>query len=186
MKTARFNFLCKTFAALMLTSAPAVTQASLVYETINGNSFIYDSVDNTTWTQNGNISAQTFDWQNASNWAANLSFEGIYDAWQLPTSTQFTSLFDQLYPAGGDHKYGSQVFFGAGANDYAANVQGQYWTYADNVTFNFYYGYAGYSTSDVLYSAWAVTVIPEPATLSLLVFGLASCFVQSKRGRSQL
>ena len=186
MKTGRSNLLGKTFAALMLMTVPVASQATLVYELIDGNSFIYDTVDGVTWTQNANISGQTFDWQNATNWAASLSFAGLYETWELPTSQQFRDLFLQLEPNGLGNVYGSQIFFGAGANDYVSNVQTGYWTNNSADYVNFYYGYGGYASPSSLYNAWAVAFIPEPATLSLLVFGLASCWVQSKRRTIQL
>lgn len=70
------------------------------------------------------------------------------------------------------NKYGAQVAFGAGPNDYASNVQGVYWTGADSIDFNFYYGYAGSQPDASLSSAWAVAS-PEASPGVLLVAGMA-------------
>jgi hypothetical protein len=157
-------------------------QAALVYENLGGNSFIYDTLDQTTWTQDGNLAGQTLDWQAAQNWATSLSFAGVTDSWMLPSEVQFTSLYTQLFPYGApgtqSNKYGTQVLFGSGANDFALNVQSQYWTTGNAVDFNFFYGYPGVAANGTAYSAWAVAPeqltflgVPLPATAGLFMAG---------------
>jgi len=170
MKVKNFSKLSKIAGWVLLASAPFQVQADLIDENINGFNFVYDSVTNTTWTQNANYSAQSYTWQDANSWAANLSFAGVDTAtgWQLPNSTQLTSLYTQLEPYGApgstSNKYGSTVSFGAGANDFVANVQLYYWTNTSATDFNFAYGYQGSAPNSNLYSAWAVADIPAPVS----------------------
>ena len=161
---------------LLLAAAPLAARADLTYEDINGTGLIYDSSDNTTWTQNADISASTFTYQQAQTWAASLgsSLPGVsQDGWVLPNSTELRTLFLQL--DGTQDKYGSQVFFGVGPNDYASNIQTTYWTQAAAVNFNFYYGYGGYDpVLNDTYAAWAIEQTPEPSAglMGLITFGL--------------
>ena len=156
--------------------ATARAQSTLSFQFADGVPLIYDSAQNVTWTQDGNLSGQTFDFADAQTWAANLSLAGVGPGgWQLPDSDQFTSIYSQL--PGVDHRYGAQVFFGPGASDYFSNVQPEYWTDADSTDFNFYYGYPGDQADSNLYAVWAVTpgYVPEPSAfaLGLLAGGLA-------------
>jgi len=178
MKPNRTACLAPIAGLILLASAPGGAQATLTYENINGVNLIHDSLDNLTWTRDGNVAAQAYTWQAAQTWAAGLNLAGVGPGgWQIATGDQFTSLYNQL--AGPDHgnKYGSQVQFmvGTGPNDYASNVQPEYWTAADGIDFNFYYGYSGVRPDTDVYSVWAVAVIPEPSTclFGCLALGLA-------------
>jgi len=181
---------------LLLAAAPLAVRADLTYEVVNGTPLIYDSSDNTTWTQNGNISESTFTFTQAQTWVASLgsSLPGVsQDGWTLPTAAEFTSLYSQLEapatingqpnlptPTYAGSKYGPQIFFGAGVNDYAVNIEGTYWTDASEVDFNFYYGDpgggypGGYFDNDSPLSAWAIEAAPEPCAglMGLLTFGV--------------
>ncbi len=179
--------------AVLFILLPFQAQASLTVVNINGTDLIYDSVENITWTRDGDISGKSFTaWQDAHDWASSLSFAGMEAvSWQLPDQAQFTSLFTQLDPIGApstpgaDHKYGSSVAFGEGPNDFAANVNPVYWSDTQGVNFNFYYGYEGSDTSSFSpppYAAWAVAEVPEPSLGSLLALGLAACVGYRKRG----
>ncbi len=178
---------------VLFISMPFLAQASLTIVNINGTDLIYDSVENITWTRDGNVSGRLFTgWQDAHDWAASLTFAGMETvSWQLPDQAQFASLFTQLDPIGApgtlgaDHKYGSAVAFGEGPNDFAANVNPVYWSDTQGVNFNFYYGYGGSDTSPFSpppFAAWAVAVVPEPSLGSLLALGLAACLGYRKRG----
>ena len=147
-----------------------------MYENINGANLIFDTLTSTTWTQNADISSQTFTQQAAAAWASNLVVPGVADAvWTLPTATQFTSLYTQLDPVGPpgteNDKYGTTVLFGTGPNDFASNVETTYWTSTAGTDFNFFYGYPGQPTTPDL-SAWAV-MAPEPSSIALLGSGFA-------------
>jgi PEP-CTERM motif len=166
-------------------------QAGLVYENINGASLIYDTSNGTTWTQNANISGQSFTQQGAEAWAASLNVVGLPSyRWSLPTPGEFTSLYSQLDPPGGPgpqlNKFGATVSFGTGPNDYASNVEPQYWTSVANTDFNFYYGFAGGPSLDPTF-AWAVAV-PEPSSIVLMIFGIggAGALRLLRSGRDRL
>jgi hypothetical protein len=173
----------------LLALTPPGAEAALVYENINGSDFVYDPAQDITWTRDANISGQTFTWQQAQDWAAGLSFPGVATlGWHLPSADQFTSLYTQLEPFGGpgstSDKYGPQVLFGGGADDFAIHVSPIYWTGTDAINFNFYYGYAGSASNPSYpppYSAWAVATVPSPSTLGLIVSGLAGLGVFGKR-----
>ena len=180
-------------SVVLFISTPFQALASLTVIDINGVDLIYDSVENVTWTRDGNLPGKSFiAWQDAHDWAASLSFAGMEAVtWQLPSQAQFTSLFTQLDPIGApgtpgaDHKYGSSVPFGGGINEFAANVNPVYWSATQGVNFNFYYGYTGSDTSTFSpppYDAWAVAEVPEPALGSLLALGMAACLSCRKRG----
>ena len=177
---------------VLFISTPFQAHASLTVVNINGTDLLYDSVENITWTRDGNVPGKLFTvWQDAHDWAASMTFPGMKTVtWQLPDQAQFSSLFTQLDPIGApgtpgaDHKYGSSVAFGAGPNDFAANVNPVYWSDTQGVNFNFYYGYAGSDTSTFSpppYAAWAVAVVPEPSLGSLLALGLTACLSHRKR-----
>ena len=172
-------------AGLLLAAAPLAAPAALVFEQVNGANLIYDTTTKDYWTQDGNLSGQTFTWTAARQWAAGLSYAGASpSSWQLPTVNQFVSFYEQLPGADHSAKYGSQVSFGPGPNDFASNIQLQYWA-ADptglvsgvpfSTDFNFVYGYGGNQAQSVLFSAWAVTsVVPEAGGVpaGLLALGL--------------
>jgi len=169
------NYFCqfaKISAAGLLAVAPLAARATLTYENVNGVGLVYDSVTGLNWTQDGNATAPSLDWQDAQTWAAGLAVAGIAAGnWQVPNAAQFTSLYSQL--EGTDHKYGTQVDFGTGPNDFASNVSPVYWTDASTTDFNFYYGYSGYDPADSdQYSVWAVTAVPEPSSVALGLMGL--------------
>ena len=160
---------------LLLVAAPLAVRADLTYENINGTGLIYDSTDNTTWTQDADISNSTFTYSQAQSWAATLgsSLPGVsQDGWVLPNATEFRTLFLQL--DGTQDKYGSQVLFGVGPNDYASNVQTTYWTVDSQVDFNFFYGYGGTYDNANTFAAWAIERAPEPSAglMGLITFGL--------------
>ena len=125
MKKKLLSTATKTLASLLLLGVTPVAQASLEYESLSGGSVIYDTVTKTTWTQDGNLSGDSFTRQAAQNWAATLNYAG-FQHWALPNTTQFTSLFTQLYPYGApgleSNKYGASVAFGPGANDHVSPV----------------------------------------------------------------
>jgi len=192
MNTSNASVVAKIGGVVLWISVPFAAQASLTVENISGTDFIYDSVANITWTRDGGISGQPFTaWQDATDWAASLSFGGMESVrWQLPDQAQFASLFTQLEPLGApgtpgaDHKYGAVVAFGSGANEFAANVAPVYWASTQGVNFNFYYGYAGSDTSTFSpppYAAWAVALVPEPSLWSLLAVGMAGCLGYRRR-----
>ncbi len=170
-------------AGALLAFAPADVQANLIFENIGGSGVIYDTTDHATFTQNANISGQSFTYAGAQAWAAGLQVPGVTATWELPTPAQFTSLFDQLIapnPANG-FKYGAQITFGSGPNDYASNVQPEYWTSTSGTDFNFYYGYPGSRPNSSLFAVWAVQAVPEPSgvMMGLLTTGLLAgtlCF----------
>jgi len=156
---------------LILLSSVYDAHAALIYESFDGASVIYDSSENIAWTQNADISGDTYTFQNAQTWAADLSVGEIGAGnWGLPDVNQFTSLYDQLDGTG--DKYGAQVFFGIGTNDYASNVAPEYWTGSDLTDFNFYYGYPGYKPDSSDFAAWAVTAVPEPSVLTNITVAL--------------
>ena len=178
--------LARLAGCMLLVVSPLAVRADLTYETVDGTPLIYDSSDNTTWTQNGNISESTFTFTQAQTWVASLgsSLPGVSpDGWTLPNSAQFTSLFNQL--AGSTDKYGSQVAFATvtGPNDYASNVAPEYWTVDSGTDFNFFYGYPGSKPDSNLYAAWAVEAAPEPAQvlMSLTVCGLLGGALRIRR-----
>jgi hypothetical protein len=167
--------LVRLAGCLLLASAPLAVRADLTYENVNGTPLIYDSTDNTTWTQNADISGTTFTYQGAESWAASLNLPGVSTTpWILPTAAQFTSLYSQL--AGSGDKYGAEVDFATvtGPNDYASDVHPEYWTSADSTDFNFFYGYPGGKPDSNLYAAWAVEAAPEPSAglMGLMTFGI--------------
>ncbi len=177
-----------TFLSLLLigVSTPPASAAGLVYENIAGVGLIYDTATGTTWTQDGNISGDTFTYQDANAWAADLTLGGM--SWELPTTAQFTSLFTNLDPYGApgaeSNKYGSSVSFGSGPNDMALNVETNYWTDSDQVDFNFFYGYGGVQPDTTLYSAWAVET-PEPSSW-LLAFASLIAAAAFRKMRARL
>ncbi len=183
MNTKNVVALAGMCAGALLVIAPSGVQASLIFENIGGSGVIYDTTDHTTFTQNANISGQTFTYAGAQAWAAGLQVPGVTANWELPTPAQFTSLFDQLIapnPANG-FKYGSQIGFGSGPHDYASNVQPEYWTSTSGTDFNFYYGYPGGRPNSSSYAVWAVQAVPEPSgvLMGLLTTGLLAgslCF----------
>ena len=163
---------------LIAVSAQEARADGLIYENIGGVSVLYDSSTGTTWTQDGDISGETFTYQDANAWAAGLTLGG--ESWELPTVAQFTSLFTDLDPFGPpgteSNKYGASVAFGLGPNDFALNVETNYWTNSDQVDFNFFYGYGGTQPDTNLSSAWAVEA-PEPSSLLLVVASLIAIAV---------
>lgn len=174
VKTKAAPFIAVICTLFLIDLAAPDAKADLVYEEIGGVPLILDTVTGTTWTQNADLAGTNFTYQNAVSWADGLTLGGL--GWTLPTATEFTSLFTQLDPYGApgteSNKYGAQVAFGAGPNDYASNVQGVYWTGADSIDFNFFYGYAGNQPDATLSSAWAVAS-PESSPGVLLVAGIA-------------
>ena len=74
------SILCATVLAI----ASTATNAALVDL---GGGLIYDENQNLTWTQDASMSGWV-NWQEATDWAANLVFGGA-DGWRLPTTTQF-------------------------------------------------------------------------------------------------
>ena len=170
---------------LLLAVAASGARAGLTRQNFNGTGVIYDSVARTYWTQEANVPGTTYDWQAAQTWAAGLSIAGIPSpSWTLPTTDQFTSLYGQL--AGTGDKYGSQVSFGPGPNDYASDVQPEYWTDITGVDFNFYYGYPGSQPDSNRYAVWAVTSVPEPGPLALGLAVAGGFFLQRRRARRRL
>jgi len=162
----------KRSVLLALLCLPAA-HAALIYENIGGTPLIYDTLTKATWTQDANLSGQTFTFAQAQSWAAGLSMVGL--PWQLPTAEQFTSLYTDLDPYGAPGvagpKYGAIVDFGNGPNDYAANVQTQYWTRTSGEDFNFFYGYPGGFPDSTTFAAWAVEA-PEPSPALLMLCAL--------------
>jgi hypothetical protein len=179
LKASSLSGLC---CGLVLAAAFAQeARATLIYQEIGGTDLIYDSVTDQVWTRDADISGQLLTFQQANVWADGLSLAGVPGwGWELPTPADFTSLYTQLFPygapgsPGASDKYGAAVAFGAGPDDSALNVQGLYWTNTDSTDFNFFYGYSGYSPDSGAYAAWAVAA-PEPATVGLVLSGLAAC-----------
>ena len=185
MKTKTFTALATLGLGLLLASVPTGARASLTYQNINGTGVIYDSLTSVYWTQEANVSGTTYDWQDAQSWAAALSIAGIPSPdWQLPAPAQFTSLYNQLDGIG--DKFGAQVMFGTGPNDYASDVQPEYWTDTTGIDFNFYYGYPGSQPDSNLYSVWAVTTVPEPGPLALGLAAAGWIFLRRRLARSRL
>jgi hypothetical protein len=153
----------------------------LVYENVSNVGLIYDTSTGLTWTQDADLSGATFTFGDANAWATGLAITGLTGwSFELPTVAEFTSLYTQLDPygapgaPGADHKYGVSVSFGSGSDDVALNVQTTYWTVADGVDFNFFYGYDGSASDSTAYAAWAVTAAPEPSGAMLLLAGIAT------------
>jgi hypothetical protein len=98
-----------------------------------------------------------------------------------------------LDPPGGPgpqlNKFGATVSFGTGLNDFAVDVQPQYWTGVAGNDFNFYYGFPGGGTGTELFAAWAIAV-SEPSSFVLMIFGVGGVGVirrlRSKKGRLEL
>jgi hypothetical protein len=178
MHTNHVSILTKLTGLMLLASAPFQAHATLTYENVNGVGLIYDSTDSTTWTQDADVAGQqTFDFEDAQKWAASLDYAGIAaPGWQLPDVAQFMSLFAQL--DGTYFKYGAQVDFGTGPNDYVTNVSPEYWTDTSGNDFNFYYGYGGGRPNSADFSVWAVERVPDEASVlsyGLSAFALAGC-----------
>jgi hypothetical protein len=171
-----------------MAAAALPAQAQLIYENIDGVGFVFDTVTDATWTQNANLSNQTYSFQDAATWAANLSFPGINSSWLLPDAQQLTSLYTQLDPYGApgvqDNKYGATVAFGGGINDVVNNVQTTYWTNNSQTDFNFFYGYAGTAANSNLLAAWAVTTVPAPSALWLFGAAIAGMMGLAPRKRN--
>jgi hypothetical protein len=183
MRVIQFQAVASLSLALLLAAAPAGARAALSYQNINGTGVIYDSVSGVYWTQAANVSGTTFDWQDAQTWAAGLTIGGIASPnWQLPSPDQFTSLYGQLEGSG--DKYGLQVLFGSGPNDYASDVQPEYWTDTTGTDFNFFYGYPGTQPNSNLYPVWAVTSVPEPTPFALGLIMAGGFFSRRWLGRS--
>jgi hypothetical protein len=189
-------------ALVFLALASPATKADLVYELLNGASLIYDSTSGVTWTQDGNLTSTQspgnlgtyLNQADAMSWAAGLTTAGL--TWTLPSASDFTSLYTQLDPVGPpgstSDKYGTQVDFGPGPNDYASNVQMIYWTSATGTDFNFNYGYPGAADPDTAYYAWAVDetapappTVPEPTSIVLVLSGIAG-FALVRQARSRI
>ena len=75
-----YSILCAAVLAFMSTA----TNAALVDL---GGGLIYDDDQDLTWTQDASMSGRV-NWQEATDWAANLVFGGV-GGWRLPTTTQF-------------------------------------------------------------------------------------------------
>ncbi len=107
----------KTLLALALIASAAVTstaQASLVDR---GNGLLYDNVLNVTWLQDANYAKTSgysatgqMDWTTATNWAANLNFDGL-TGWRLATNT----------PVSGGASYNINFSYD-GTTDYGFNI----------------------------------------------------------------
>ncbi|GMQ86854.1 MAG: hypothetical protein BMS9Abin08_0052 [Gammaproteobacteria bacterium] len=73
--------LCASVLAFMSTATNAASLVDL------GGGLIYDDDQDLTWTQNAGMSGW-LNWQEATDWAANLVFGGV-GGWRLPITTQF-------------------------------------------------------------------------------------------------
>lgn len=177
----------RALAALGLVCAVGGAQAAFVSKTVNGGAVVYDDVNNVTWLQNWNmpapdntdnyntgymIGAKT--WDDAHAWAADLTFAGA-DDWRLPNYSEY----QMIWPA--------QTHVGvAGLNALGfSNVQhGWYWLneeydYANG--YRFFTQVEDFRLNGKLFSNFVVAVrsgdiapVPVPATLPLLIAGLAA------------
>jgi hypothetical protein len=91
-----------------------------------GNGLIYDDVLNITWLQDANYAATQYaqtggavgtangemQWQQALDWAANLTFDGYTD-WHLPTAEPLN---------GSAYNYGPITYTGTGDSDFGFNI----------------------------------------------------------------
>lgn len=104
MKNRKQGWLCS--AALLLCSVSITANAALINR---GSGMIYDDVLDVTWLQDANYartSGYDFDglmtWDQATNWANNLTFGG-YSDWRLPTLSPLNGTsFNLSYSFSGD------------------------------------------------------------------------------------
>jgi len=61
------------------------TRSALASPTDRGGGLIYDSDLDITWLQNANYAGTTMLWEQASQWAQDLVYQG-YDDWRLPSA----------------------------------------------------------------------------------------------------
>ena len=175
----------------------ASAQAALVDR---GGGFIYDDVQDITWTQNANING-LMDWNTSVAWADSLSLydsvrDVTWDDWRLATTLQPDA---SCSSQSGSTSYGynctgsemGHLFNVDGISSSTmglfTNVQSDvYWSgteYAPITTsaWNFYFsfGFQGYDNKDIYNYAWAVrdgdvaaSVVPIPAAAWLFGSGL--------------
>ncbi len=105
------------YAGILL-SASSAAKANLVDR---GGGLIYDTDLNITWLSNANYGQEPLSfgmtWQNAMDWAANLSYHdsangATYSGWRLPTTLTpdpSCSMYSQGYAATGDNCSGSEL-----------------------------------------------------------------------------
>jgi hypothetical protein len=174
------KFMITTFALSCVLCFANTSHAKLFDR---GAGLIYDDLLDITWLQYANYSGQTMTWDEATNWAGNLMYQG-YDDWRLPVSDTSCSGYSCTQSEMG------YMFY---SEDITSDTPGvftdvrpyMYWSGTEDSTdatkayrFNFSSGSQGTSSKALGRYAWAVRngdsappVAPEPISSALFITG---------------
>ena len=189
----------KLVSCIILIIMSSSANASLTYIDHNVGEYglVYDSTQNITWTQLGELSPTAYSWGNTNTLVHNIN-AGVYGpyygvsggGWRLPTITEMNTLYHEL-PSSNGNKTGTQVF-GSGSNDYF-NIPftASYWSAYEIGTnlvnvYSFSSGIYTLKLESLVAYAWLVhdgNLAPVPIPTAFLLFGsaLAGLSLFSKR-----
>ncbi len=165
---------------LIIMSSSASASLTYIDHNVGGYGLVYDSTQQITWTQLGELSPTAYSWGNTRT-LVNMVNSGVYygvsGGWRLPTITEMSTLYHEL-PSSNSNKTGVQVF-GTGSNDFINIPFASYWSAYEigpNLVNVYFFSRGTYVTTleSLHVPAWLVhngNLAPVPIPAAIWLFG---------------